>query len=457
MKKLLAILLILVPLYAYSLEVSGIDGGGNADTLNGQNADFYLDNANHTGDITSDIESLTVLNQVAFSGDTTVFGDYSAINNKYIIFGHASTAAFPINLDNIANYEDGQQIRISKIDASTNAITITPAPGETIGQDATVVFSGEGEALTLHNNGGTDWKVLQKAVASEVGSALLHADNEDGILYNLSTIFTGFTSFDSLLTSSAVEANLATSSITVNASGRYDIFTHMVGEALSGTLIEIGTFLNVTTEIDETGSVTPAGAQHFAAFLNISTGTLISGNVGDLRAAEGNLLILAEVNGATPGAVYTFRFDNVIAPDEFCWIESAYDGSGGHNNKVSVLNTALGTYTAVTANVSDLPSTGATLADVYTRDFEFPDPKTDYVNGVGEVFVRITHVSTGSPGDQYLIDKISVSDAFSTSSPSTATFADLVVGDTITLKIKDGLQGVYKIRHGGLKIHRVGD
>jgi hypothetical protein len=48
MKKLLLILL-LIPIYAYSLEVSGVDGGGNADTLEGQNGDYYLDITNATG------------------------------------------------------------------------------------------------------------------------------------------------------------------------------------------------------------------------------------------------------------------------------------------------------------------------------------------------------------------------------------------------------------------------
>ena len=49
MKKLLAIFLLLIPIHAYSLEVSGVDGGGNADTLEGQNASFYLDLGNSTG------------------------------------------------------------------------------------------------------------------------------------------------------------------------------------------------------------------------------------------------------------------------------------------------------------------------------------------------------------------------------------------------------------------------
>ena len=42
MKKLL-LMLLLIPVSAYSLEVSGVDGGGNADTLNGQNDSYDLD------------------------------------------------------------------------------------------------------------------------------------------------------------------------------------------------------------------------------------------------------------------------------------------------------------------------------------------------------------------------------------------------------------------------------
>lgn len=43
------IFLLLIPAYAYSLPLSGIDGGGNADTLNGQNDAYYLDIGNATG------------------------------------------------------------------------------------------------------------------------------------------------------------------------------------------------------------------------------------------------------------------------------------------------------------------------------------------------------------------------------------------------------------------------
>ena len=114
-------------------------------------------------------------------------------------------------------------------------------------------------------------------------------------------------------------------------------------------------------------------------------------------------------------------------------------------------------YTAVTANATDLPNTGATLADVYTRDFNFPEPILDYVNVNGEVFVRVVHVSTGSPGDQFLMDKLFLSDAFTTANLPTSTYIDLVPGDTITSKIKNGLNGLFKIRHSGLKMHRIGD
>ena len=418
----------------------------------GIGADAFL-LSNHTGVLTS----LSVLSDVAFSGDTTVFADYSVINNRYIVFGHTSTIAFPVNLDNTSNYDLGQQIRLSKIDSSINAMTINPASGETIAGESSIIFAAKGDALTLHNDGSADWKVLQRAVAVEAGSALLHVDNENGIFYNLSTVFQAFTSFDSTLTSTTVEASLSEQTIIINAAGRYDVFSHIIGESLSGTLVEIASFLNLVTEIDEAGAVIPAGAEHFPSFLNISTGSIVSGAITDLEAADGDTLILAEVNGVTPGAVYTFIFDNVIAPDKFHWIESSYNGSSGHDTKVQALNIVLGTYTALTANADDLPHTGATLADVYSRDFEFPDPKIDYVNASGQVFARVEHVSTGSPGDQYIMDKILVSDAFSTASMSTATFVDLDAGDRVSLMIKDGLRGLFKIRHAGIKVHKIGD
>ena len=436
--------------------VLGITGGGDMNavtydptTIAGDAFDF----SNHFGDI----NSLSVANDVAFSGDTTIFNNYSVINNRAIILANTSTTAFPITFDDLSNYKDGQHIVISKIDASTNSLTLTPAAGNTIAGEASVVFGSKGDTLTLHNDGTTDWKVLQRAVAVEAGSAQLHAHNEAGIFYNLSTTFRQFTSFDSVLTSTTVQGDLGTQSITVTEFGRYDIFNHTVGEGLSGSLIETATFLNFTTDIDEAGSVLPLGPQHFAAFLNISTGSIASGAITDLTAADGNNLVVNEVNSATPGAVFTFRFDGVTAPRAFHWEESAYDGTPGHLNKITVLNDNFGMYTAVTANATDLPDTGATLADVYTRDFNFPEPILDYVNSNGEVFVRITHTSTGGPGDQYLIDKLFLSDAFATANLPTSTFINLVPGDVITSKIKNGINGVFKIRHSGIKIHRIGD
>lgn len=54
MKKLILLFILLIPIYAHSLEVSGVDGGGNADTLEGQNGSFYLDIGNQQGDLNSD-------------------------------------------------------------------------------------------------------------------------------------------------------------------------------------------------------------------------------------------------------------------------------------------------------------------------------------------------------------------------------------------------------------------
>ena len=437
-----------------SLLGSGTVGDMNSSAYDPQGVvgDAFIFN-NHTGTISS----IAVANDTAFSGDTTIFSNYSVINNRSIILADTSTSAFPVTFDDLSSYKDGQHIIISKIDSSTNALTMTPAAGNTIAGEASVVFGSKGDTLTLHNDGTTDWKVLQRAVAVEAGSAQLHVDNEAGVLYNLSTTFRSFTSFDSVLTSTTVQGDLGTQSITVTEAGRYDIFNHVVGESLSGSLVEIATFLNATTVVDEAGSVLPLGPEYFPAFLNISVGSIVSGAITDLTAGDGNTLVIDEVNGVTPGALFTFRFDGVTAPKAFHWIESAYDGSAGHLTKVRVFNDTFSMYTAVTANASDLPDTGATLADVYTRDFNFPEPVLDYVNASGEVFVRVDHVSVGSPGDQYLMDKMFVSDAFSTANLPTSTYINLVPGDVITSKVKDGLNGLIKVRHFGLKMHRIGD
>ncbi|MCK5611926.1 hypothetical protein KAR91_59200 [Candidatus Pacearchaeota archaeon] len=79
MKKLFIILLLLIPVYAYSLVVSGVDGGGNADTLEGQNGSFYLDIGNATG--TFPVVSHSAF--LSYEDDTGFFEDYSTADIFY--------------------------------------------------------------------------------------------------------------------------------------------------------------------------------------------------------------------------------------------------------------------------------------------------------------------------------------------------------------------------------------
>jgi hypothetical protein len=142
--------------------------------------DFNLDgDINSGGNITG--ENITVRDIVAAGGDvsvgkhiiyasiTTVFNDYSAVNDNSLIYGNASTVPFTIHLDSLSNFIRGESVRILKDsdDLSFNDITIDPFGSETIGGDSTLVLGSSGDAITISKKDNSNWRIIQKAVSGE--------------------------------------------------------------------------------------------------------------------------------------------------------------------------------------------------------------------------------------------------------------------------------------------------
>lgn len=119
MKKLLAILFLLIPVYAYSLEVSGIDGGGNADTLNGQGADFYISDPSVFGSLTQETAGLGIPYAMG-----TSFVQYTSYNSSNVSTGvTADQASGTLTLASDQGGDYNIRIDISNIASGAPAMT----------------------------------------------------------------------------------------------------------------------------------------------------------------------------------------------------------------------------------------------------------------------------------------------------------------------------------------------
>ena len=193
-------------------------GGGAASTLEGQSGSYYLDLANHTGDVppssfdnisaatVTATDSLVGESAIIFSGMTSVFGNYSAISVDHIIFANASTAATTIYLpDAVANF--AAHVRVKKTDRFFNTVTIDPYQAQTINGNATDILTAPDNSIMMISD-GVNWEIMQRAVTGPElnwssyhfvsgasatyysGGGFYHGDAVDANLTNVSPSFT---------------------------------------------------------------------------------------------------------------------------------------------------------------------------------------------------------------------------------------------------------------------------
>lgn len=75
---------------------------------------------------------------------------------------NCTVSAIAISLDSVSSYQL-DEYTIKKVDASANAVIITPASGETIEGEATYTLSLQGDYVTLSPN-GDGWGIVDESV-----------------------------------------------------------------------------------------------------------------------------------------------------------------------------------------------------------------------------------------------------------------------------------------------------
>lgn len=92
----------------------------------------------------------------SFGTSVAPAGAYTADDSDYLILIDASSGAVPVALP---GNRLGKQLVVKKTDASANAVTITPAPGETIDGSSSLDITAQWQTFTLMGISG-GWAVL---------------------------------------------------------------------------------------------------------------------------------------------------------------------------------------------------------------------------------------------------------------------------------------------------------
>jgi hypothetical protein len=258
--------------------------------------------------------------------------------------------------------------------------------------------------------------------------------------------------------SSGMGASISAHDITVGPSGIFDIFLHASYLGTSGDTIELAVFLNDTAIIDEVTRSMAKGPERFPVFVNLSAGASFDtfSTVDRLTAADSDLITVNEGTG-TPGFIINIGFNNVNAPASVVFANVGYDGSAGHEVEAQAWNYTLAQWDDMRATVNDFPSTGVYSATTaYLREFNFPGTLADYVDASGNVLVRLNHTSPGTAAHDMILDKVVLIDGFSGAVVATKNVIPLNSGDIISVKIKNGVDGIINIQHMGLEIIRQG-
>ncbi len=328
------------------------------------------------------------------------------------------------------------------------------------------VFGG-GAASTLEGENGAFYLDLSNSTGDLPEDAFSNYSAEYGTLhqeevaestYNLSTSFMIWTSMNESDSSSGIDASAITHNITVGPDGVYDIFFHSSFEGSSGDEITIAMFLNNTTILDEIVRTQAKGATHFPTFINLSSATFDTfSSIDRLLAADADLITINE-STATPGFLIEFVFTNVISPLEIEFDNVGYDGTAGHEVEGQVWNDTLSQWDELRTDVKDFPHTGSYgVTTAHLRGYDIPEPNSDYVNASSEVKIRLNHTSGGTAAHDMIFDKVFLTDGFSGAVVASKEVIFLNNGDKISLKIKNGLDGIINIKHMGLKLIRLGN
>jgi len=148
--------------------------------------------------------------------------------------------------------------------------------------------------------------------------------------------------------------------------------------------------------------------------VQVSIGSIESGELSDVYADDGNRIVVAETT-SSPAWMLDFYFTSV--PDSALQLtfNGHYNGNPTHDVKLYQYNYNTTVWDAVTIEDNDFPS-NAVDQDL---TFELLSPNSDYING-GELRLRMSHDSPGNPVHRSNIDLFKL-DYYITTTTSTST------------------------------------
>ena len=187
----------------------------------------------------------------------------------------------------------------------------------------------------------------------------------------------------------------------------------------SATLADTPTVrLGASVNVSDSATIADAAAAHVRArwqnpeALTITAGAISSGTLADTWSDNNTELVLTETIGS-PGFDYSFTFYDVVpAATRSLLLRGEYDGNPAHDVKLYAWNFTGSTWTALTGNTDDMPSSAT------EQTYRFPLPYgTDYISS-GEMRLRIAHTSPGNPIHLLHIDELALDSTLPSTCPT---------------------------------------
>jgi hypothetical protein len=348
-----------------------------------------------------------------------------------LIFSTVDVAAFQVFGGGAASTLDGQN-GAYYLDRSNHTGDLPPSSYNNISA-TTVTTTGD-----INAGGFIDGK-------SSFGS-LIDDNIGLGVAYNLSASFQTYTSFDVINVSSDITASTSNGTLTVGATsgGEYNIQINIGTTAVGGPELEFGIFSNDTTEIASFTREISGVHHHAPVLINLSSNAAYNtySTIERLSFTDSDEIWISEASSGANPFVFDMTFNSeILYPTNVEFFGVLYDGSSGHEVEALMFNYSSSAWVAMRATAMDFPDAGGTDAfRYYDREFGTPEPIRNYVDvSTKEAMVRINHVSTGSPGHEFRIDKVQLHDSHNSAAISFNRILNIAGGSSISVKIKSDL------------------
>lgn len=272
-------------------------------------------------------------------------------------------------------------------------------------------------------------------------------DNADlGTPYNLTTSFQTYTSYDVTNSSSDISVSTSDGTITLDADGGdYNIQANIAVTAVGGPGLKFGLFLNLTTEIGLFTREIRGVHHHPPILINLSSNAAYNtySTFDRLAFRDSNEIWIDEASAGASPLLFDMTFnDEILYPTNVEFFGVLYDGATAHEVEAKMWNFSTLAYVGMRSETKDFPdAAGTDPFRYYDREFGVPDPISSYVDiATKTAKVRIDHVSTGSPGHQFRIDKVQLHDSHNSAAISFDRILTVPGGSVISIKVKSDLE-----------------